>query len=342
MSNKKLIRFDLAMKKLLRHKTNFDILEGFLSELLNDNIKIKTKIKTKKYMNKLLILSILILCPLFAFPQTAPPDVDIYLADVAVKKGKVQIATPTNITNREGYDNQPNFSPDGKGLLYTSMRENQTDIYFYNLKDRTSKPLTQTAESEYSATITPDGKFFSTVRVEKDGTQRLWKFELKNPTNASLVLENVKPVGYYVWVDELRLALFVLGEPNSLQVASISDGKSQKVENSIGRSFHRLPNQKGKVSFIHKANDKEWYAKSLDMNTLQTTELVKMLDGCEDVCWTKQGILLMPKGAKIYQWNNQKDSDWVEIADFSAQGIKQITRIAVNPQSNKIAFVAGK
>jgi hypothetical protein len=32
---KKLVRFDWAMKKLLRHKANFGILEGFLSELLH-------------------------------------------------------------------------------------------------------------------------------------------------------------------------------------------------------------------------------------------------------------------------------------------------------------------
>lgn len=38
---KKLIRFDWAMKKMLRHKANFDILEGFLSELLGEDIKIK-------------------------------------------------------------------------------------------------------------------------------------------------------------------------------------------------------------------------------------------------------------------------------------------------------------
>lgn len=38
---KKLIRFDWAMKKMLRHKANFDILEGFLSELLEEEIKIK-------------------------------------------------------------------------------------------------------------------------------------------------------------------------------------------------------------------------------------------------------------------------------------------------------------
>jgi predicted transposase/invertase (TIGR01784 family) len=40
MANK-LVRFDWAMKKMLRHKANFDILEGFLSELLQEEIKIK-------------------------------------------------------------------------------------------------------------------------------------------------------------------------------------------------------------------------------------------------------------------------------------------------------------
>lgn len=38
---KKLVRFDWAMKRLLRHKANFDILEGFLGELLYEDFKIK-------------------------------------------------------------------------------------------------------------------------------------------------------------------------------------------------------------------------------------------------------------------------------------------------------------
>ena len=39
--SKKLIRFDWAIKRLLRNKANFVVLEGFLSELLYDNIRIK-------------------------------------------------------------------------------------------------------------------------------------------------------------------------------------------------------------------------------------------------------------------------------------------------------------
>ncbi len=38
---KQLVRFDWAMKKLLRNKANFGILEGFLSELLSEDIKIR-------------------------------------------------------------------------------------------------------------------------------------------------------------------------------------------------------------------------------------------------------------------------------------------------------------
>ena len=37
---RKLITFDWALKRLLRSKANFDVLEGFLSELLKDDIEI--------------------------------------------------------------------------------------------------------------------------------------------------------------------------------------------------------------------------------------------------------------------------------------------------------------
>lgn len=44
---KKLIRFDWALKKILRQKANFDILEGFLSELLGESIVIKQVLESE-------------------------------------------------------------------------------------------------------------------------------------------------------------------------------------------------------------------------------------------------------------------------------------------------------
>lgn len=44
---RQLVSFDWAMKKLLRHKANFGILEGFLSELLHDDIKIQQVLESE-------------------------------------------------------------------------------------------------------------------------------------------------------------------------------------------------------------------------------------------------------------------------------------------------------
>ena len=42
-----LIRFDWAVKKLLRHKANFGILSGFLSELLKFDVTIETILESE-------------------------------------------------------------------------------------------------------------------------------------------------------------------------------------------------------------------------------------------------------------------------------------------------------
>ena len=48
---KNLIRFDWAMKKLLRSKANFGILEGFLSELLKQDVKILNLLESESNKN---------------------------------------------------------------------------------------------------------------------------------------------------------------------------------------------------------------------------------------------------------------------------------------------------
>ena len=43
----KIVRFDWAIKNLLRNKANFNILEGFLSELLEQQIKIDSLLESE-------------------------------------------------------------------------------------------------------------------------------------------------------------------------------------------------------------------------------------------------------------------------------------------------------
>ncbi|MFD2934510.1 TolB family protein [Spirosoma flavum] len=283
-----------------------------------------------------------LMLPLLPYTVTlgqTPPDADIFLVDLSLKSQPVQVGKPVNSTQRKGYDNQPSFTPDGTGLLYTSMREDgQTDIYKYDLQQKTTTQLTQTPESEYSPTVTPDQAYFSVIRVEKDKTQRLWKFPIAGTGEPTLVLEKVKPVGYHCWLTADWLALFILGTPNSLQLAHVKTGDTTRIEGSIGRCLLKIPG-KNALSFVHKRTPTDWEIKQLDLQTLQITSIGRTLTGSEDFVWTPDGTLLMCQGTALYQLNPSRSPDWTQLADFSSVGIKQLTRMAIDPEGKKLALV---
>lgn len=272
-------------------------------------------------------------------PAQAPPASEIFVASLDARGDALKVGSPSSITTWRGYNNQPSFLSDGRSLLYTSIRaDGQADIYRHDLRTGQSVRLTETNESEYSPTLTPDGRFFSVIRVERDGTQRLWKFPLGGRGQPSLVLERIKPVGYHAWIDARRLALFVLGEPNTLQLADTRTQQAQTLAQNIGRSIHRIPRQT-RVSFVHKVSDSEWLIKTFDPRTRETKTLVRTLPASEDYAWTPRGLLLMAKDSKLFQLDPARGGEWREVADFAASGIQRITRIAVSPRGDRVAFV---
>jgi len=267
----------------------------------------------------------------------SPPSTDIFL--VHLKNGKIDSTDVRNITQRKGYDNQPHFLPDSRKLFYTSIGEDgQADIYLYDVAKAAASKITATAESEYSPTLTPDGQFFSTIRVEKDNTQRLWKFPL-NGGDPILILEQIKPIGYHAWIDSNTVALFLLGEPPTLHIADIASGKSSLIASNIGRSLHKIP-RKTQISFVQKLTEQKGTIKEYDPKTKQTRDLMPLFPETEDYTWSVAGSIYTPNGSKIYSWHSGKDKDWKEEIDLAAAGLKKISRMAVSPDGNWIALVA--
>jgi WD40 repeat protein len=269
-------------------------------------------------------------------PSPTPAASDIFIIDL--KSGeKLKLGQPLKITSEAGYNNQPSFVPDGQSILYTSIRDKQADIYRYDIRAASTTQITNTPESEYSPTVMPDGKSISVVRVEADGTQRLWRFPLAGGT-PSLILEKIKPVGYHLWIDDHTLALFILGKPNTLQIVDTRTEKAETVAENPGRILRRVPHE-DKFSFVHKVSDQEWLIKTFDLKTRTIATFIKTLPSVEDYAWTPAGVLLMANGAKLFA-RKKSDWAWVEIADFSHAGLKSITRIAVSPKGDRIAVVA--
>jgi hypothetical protein len=296
----------------------------------------------------------ILLLTLFALaevPQTAP-DTEVFLARLTMEGGKVALSAVENISNSPGYDNQPSFTRDGGGVFFTSARGGvpqggtaaQMDIYKYDIGTKAVARVTNTPESEYSATETPDGRYISVIRVEAEKTQRLWKFPLSDGA-PSLVFEAVKPVGYHVWLDANTVAMFVLGEPATLQVGDVRSGKAEVVATDIGRSLQPVPG--GGISFVQRAGQGEQRTMTVSQLTVQNgkpivTPLTTTAPGAteEFVVWTPDGTLLMAAGGHLHAW--RRGEPWRAVADLTSLGLRNVSRLAVSPKGDRIALVAAR
>jgi hypothetical protein len=90
---------------------------------------------------------------------------------------------------------------------------------------------------------------------------------------------------------------------------------------------------------VHKVSDQEWLIKTFDLKTRSVATFIKTFSGAEDYAWTPAGVLLMANGSKLFA-RKASDWAWVELADLSSAGLKNITRIAVSPKGDRIAVVA--
>ncbi len=144
----------------------------------------------------------------------------------------------------------------------------------------------------------PGGKSFSVIRVEADGTQRLWKFPIDGG-EPSLVLKEIKPVGYQAWADAKTVLIFVLGEPPTLQKADTVTGKAEVIIENVGRSLHKVPGREA-VSFVHKVAENDWQIKSLETGTGKIRTITQTLPEREDYAWTPKGTLVMGRDGKLY------------------------------------------
>jgi hypothetical protein len=271
-----------------------------------------------------------------ASPLAAQAGTDIYLAPLRSEAGRFTVGEPVNVTKRAGYDNQPFFTPDGRSLLYTSIDAGgRADIHRLDIAAGRSVNVTNTPESEYSATPLPDGGF-SVIRVEADSAQRLWRFAADG-TSPSLVLADVEPVGYHAWGDASTLALFVLGSPATLQIADARSGRARVIAEGIGRSLQKIPGG-AEVTFVRRTGEDGFRVEAVDVRSGTTRVLVDAVPGGEFHAWTPDGALLMTSGMKLYEWRPTSPR-WREVADFTAQGLR-LSRIAVSPAGDRIALVA--
>jgi hypothetical protein len=270
----------------------------------------------------------------------AAPANDIYLATLEKHKQGTTLGEPRNATHRAGYDNQPYFLPDGKQFYYTSIRDDgQADIWRYDVTRGESTQITKTPVSEYSPTVPPDGDGISTVRVEKDGSQRLWRYGADG-TPGKPIVDDEKAVGYHAWIDEDTIALFIVGEPTVLRMFDLRSKRTRDIAQGLGRCLQAVPARPA-VAYIETRPDSSASLKMLQWPAGETSQVTQPLEGSEDFALSNDGEIYMAREQTIYAWQHEPGK-WRAIADFSGKLPGAISRLAVSPRSDLMAFVVAE
>ena len=281
-----------------------------------------------------LITSTILTSGLTGFSQNTFPDTEIYLVNYKADSSSLSFDIPKNITNHEGYDNQPSFLPSGKELLFTSVRDSQADVYKYDMSAGSTIRITSSPESEFSPSPLKNENSFSSVRVEKDSTQRIWTFSMDG-SNPQILFPEVDSIGYHCLFGKDTAAVFIVSEPPALYLL-IKNKAPKLITSNIGRCIKKIPG-KNAFSFVEKIEPWLWILKEYSLETGKFSFIAQTPYESEDYEWLSPSMIVMGQKGKLLKLNHASEKEWKVTADFSNQ-ISNITRIAVNPQGNKVAL----
>ena len=305
--------------------------------------------KNKRYFIFIISFTYIVNCIFFIKEikaQNNNTNIEIFLADFTISDDKIELDNLKNVSINEGYDNQPWFSSDGETLLYTSNRDGETDIISLSVNSLEKIWLTETPNrSEYSPQFRPNTEELSYITLSKDGIQDFRNLELtvKNGQLGKIetILEKESIIGYYHWFNRDSYLCFVLPtdeKTSTLQWHNLSNHTDSTdksiILNMPGRSFLPIPNTEY-LSFIDKRTT-PWQIMSFDPLTLNINSIFDVLDQSEDFAWLPNGYPVMGSGSILMYHNGHK---WSVLGDLSDTGITNITRLAINGESKKIAIV---
>jgi dipeptidyl aminopeptidase/acylaminoacyl peptidase len=247
------------------------------------------------------------------------PNTDLWLFKIENTKQGMTFVKPFNITNREGYDNQPSFSADNKKIYFVSVRDDtQADIYYYDLKAGKINQLTKTPISEYSPEQTPDGKYISAVVVEEDSAQRIHFINKETGMHENKF--DYDSVGYYHFLNNDTCVYYKLTDPQSLRY---NNGKEDKWLGTHPVRTFKTVNRSTLIYGLKDSLKVTFYRYNFLLHKGEKYCEYPSLN--EDMVWHPDLGLVKSEGATLLRYDAQK-KEWLLLADLSGAGIKKITR----------------
>ncbi len=287
-----------------------------------------------KFINSLFLFGF----TLFSGSVLAQGSFDLLVVETSGKAGNLKILPETvyKLTDRQEYDNQPNFINEYQMVFSAADENGNFDIIVYNFDSKKFTNMSRTSDrNENSPKITDCGMYISAVVSEPDKKQRIWLYPV-NFEPAELLYDDIEPVGYYDWYDN-KAAMFVLGEPNSLVYAR---GRNDliDIDTEVARSIIKRP-KTSEITYLSSSDyrsvgdEKALSLKSYDIESGERAEYSFGLPGTVDFIWLDKNHLLMAQGNNIYK-RKYTEIDWELIGTIESDTHKNISRMAYSEDLN--------
>jgi hypothetical protein len=266
----------------------------------------------------------------------ALPETDILLYEMRVQEGRVGIGPGRNITAATGYDNQPAFTADGRGILFSARRDGkQNDIYRFDLHSHATERLTHSPKNEYSPAEGLDGKSFTVIWEDNGERQEIWRYPARGG-RAKTVLKLPDLIGYYAFAAPDVVFAFILGEPHRLERIDVATLGRKVIATDIGRCIRALPG--GAISYV-RFEDRQPVLHRVDADGTNDAVLFPLLPDSEgDYAWLPDGSGILSTAGNGLYFRGNGAAEWQKIADIGEAAA--LTRLAVSPDGKLLAVVA--
>lgn len=287
-----------------------------------------------------LIIILLFLLVLNASVFSQQPNSEIFLFSIEKNADKFTFSGGKNITNNAGYDNQPSFSLDNRSILFTANRNGKdTNIYEYFLADGRTEQITTSEDNEYTAKDF-NGKTLNFIREGSSQVMTIFKYD-RQTKQESPALKIKEPVAYYafnakgdalVWV---RYAFFIHWVNSEKNINRFVTDYAQP------STPQWIPNTDN-FTFVKRLPSDELWIYEFNPSNRAVRPIVQNKDGKINYAWMPDGSLLIGSGAKLFKFDEKNDKTWVQIADLSSFGIKDILRLAVSSDGKNLAVASNQ
>ena len=171
----------------------------------------------------------------FLVARGAPPGIDVYLYDTTGTAIRA-------LTDHPNFDYQPRWSPDGRRVVYVSVRENRQAIFTMRPDGTELTQLTTSAAQNSEPAWSPDGRRIA-FRSERDGNPNVYVMDADGSDQRALTTAPGAEVGPAWSPDGTRILYTAVVAPGRADIFIMNaDGTGQ-------RQLTQTPNGSSRIGF---------------------------------------------------------------------------------------------